>query len=83
MLNGMHVDLIGKYEYYPIAKEMWDQLKFDFSDALITRLRNQVLKFAKYRKDSKHMMTEHLRLLSGRIRDLKVARNILTDELQF
>ena len=30
MLSSMHHDLIGKYEYYPIAKDLWDHLKFVF-----------------------------------------------------
>uniref|UniRef100_A0A2N9HTH1 Integrase catalytic domain-containing protein n=1 Tax=Fagus sylvatica TaxID=28930 RepID=A0A2N9HTH1_FAGSY len=35
-----------------------------------------------YRKDPKHTMTEHLRMMSGMIRDLKAAGNVLTDEQQ-
>ena len=35
-----------------------------------------------YRKDSKHTMTEHLRMMSRMIRDLKAAGNVLIDEQQ-
>uniref|UniRef100_A0A2N9F6S1 Integrase catalytic domain-containing protein n=1 Tax=Fagus sylvatica TaxID=28930 RepID=A0A2N9F6S1_FAGSY len=61
---------------------MWDQLKFDFGGTSTTRLRSLVLKFEVYRKDPKHTMTEHLRMMSGMIRDLKAAGNVLTDEQQ-
>ncbi|GAV70485.1 LOW QUALITY PROTEIN: UBN2_3 domain-containing protein, partial [Cephalotus follicularis] len=30
LLSCMHDDLIGAYEHSPTAKEMWDQLRFDF-----------------------------------------------------
>uniref|UniRef100_A0A2N9EKF5 Integrase catalytic domain-containing protein n=1 Tax=Fagus sylvatica TaxID=28930 RepID=A0A2N9EKF5_FAGSY len=51
-------------------------------DDLIGELRSLVLKFEVYRKDPKHTMTEHLRMMSGMICDLKAARNVLTDEQQ-
>jgi hypothetical protein len=78
----MHDDLIGEYEIFQNAKDMWDQLKFDFGGTSTTRLRSLVLKFEVYRKDPKHTMTEHLRMMSGMIRDLKAAGNVLTDEQQ-
>uniref|UniRef100_A0A2N9ERH0 Retroviral polymerase SH3-like domain-containing protein n=1 Tax=Fagus sylvatica TaxID=28930 RepID=A0A2N9ERH0_FAGSY len=82
MLSSMHDDLIGEYETFQNAKDMWDQLKFDFGGTSTTRLRSLVLKFEVYRKDPKHTMTEHLRMMSGMIRDLKAAGNVLTDEQQ-
>uniref|UniRef100_A0A2N9ER04 Integrase catalytic domain-containing protein n=1 Tax=Fagus sylvatica TaxID=28930 RepID=A0A2N9ER04_FAGSY len=78
----MHDDLIGEYETFQNAKDMWDQLKFDFGGTSTTRLRSLVLKFEVYRKDPKHTMTEHLRMMSWMIRDLKDAGNVLTDEQQ-
>uniref|UniRef100_A0A2N9GLJ0 Integrase catalytic domain-containing protein n=1 Tax=Fagus sylvatica TaxID=28930 RepID=A0A2N9GLJ0_FAGSY len=63
----MHDDLIGEYETFQNAKDMWDQLKFDFGGTSTTRLRSLVLKFEVYRKDPKHTMTEHLRMMSGMI----------------
>uniref|UniRef100_A0A2N9HTN5 Integrase catalytic domain-containing protein n=1 Tax=Fagus sylvatica TaxID=28930 RepID=A0A2N9HTN5_FAGSY len=78
----MHDDLIGEYEAFQNAKDMWDQLKFDFGGTSTTRLRSLVLKFEVYRKNPKHTMTEHLRMMSGAIHDLKAARNVLTDEQQ-
>ena len=75
-------DLIGEYETFQNAKDMWNQLKFDFGGTPTTRLRSPVLKFEVYRKDPKHTMTEHLRMMYGIIRDLKAAGNILTDEQQ-
>ena len=61
---------------------MWDQLKFDFGGTPTTRLRSPVLKFEVYRKDPKHTMNEHFRMMSGIIRDLKAAGNVFTDEQQ-
>ncbi len=78
----MHDDLIEEYEVFQNAKDMWDQLKFNFGNTSTTRLRSLVLKFEVYCKDSKHTMTEYLRMMSEMIRDLKVAGNVLTDEQQ-
>ena len=78
----MHNELIGEYEAFQNAKDMWDQLKFDFGGTSTTRLRSLVLKFEVYHKNPKHTMTEHLRMMSGAIHDLKAARNVLTDEQQ-
>ena len=58
------------------------QLKFDFGGISTTRLRSLVLKFEVYCKDPKCTMTEHLRMMSGMIRDLKAIGNVLTDEQQ-
>ena len=82
MLSSMHDDLIGEYETFQNTKDMWDQLKFDFGGTSTTRLRSLVLKFEVYCKDPKHTMTEHFRMMSGMIRDLKAAGNVLTDEQQ-
>jgi hypothetical protein len=82
MLSNMHDDLIGEYETFQNAKDMWDQLKFDFGGISTTRLRSLVLKFEVYRKDPKHTMTEHLRIMSAMIHDLKAVGNVITDEQQ-
>uniref|UniRef100_A0A2N9HH17 Integrase catalytic domain-containing protein n=1 Tax=Fagus sylvatica TaxID=28930 RepID=A0A2N9HH17_FAGSY len=82
MLSSIHDDLIREYEAFQNAKDMWDQLKFDCGGTSITRLRSLVLKFEVYRKDPKHTMTEHLRIMSGMICGLKVVGNVLTDEQQ-
>ncbi|GAV60285.1 UBN2_2 domain-containing protein [Cephalotus follicularis] len=76
----MHDDLIGTYEHCPTAKEMWDQLRFDFGGTSVTRLRSLVLKFEMYK--NKNSMTQHLRIMSAMIRDLKNAGNVLSDEQQ-
>jgi len=82
VLSCMHDDIAGEYEHYTTMKEMWDQLRFAFGGTSTTRLRSLVLKFEVYRKDPKHTMTEHLRALSGMIRDLKGAGHDLSDEQQ-
>ena len=82
MLSHMHDDLIGHYDHFRTVKEMWDQLRFDFGGTSTTRLRSLVLKFETYRKDNKHTMTEHLRVMSTLIRELKEADHNLSDEQQ-
>ncbi|GAV85452.1 UBN2_2 domain-containing protein [Cephalotus follicularis] len=82
LLSCMHDDLIGAYEHCATAKEMWDQLRFDFGGTSVTRLRSLVLKFEMYKKDPKNSMTEHLRIMSAVIRDLKNAEVALSDEQQ-
>ncbi|GAV60284.1 UBN2_3 domain-containing protein [Cephalotus follicularis] len=80
LLSCMHDDLIGAYEHCPTAKEIWDQLLFDFGGTSVTRLRSLVLKFEMYKKKPKNSMTEHLRIMSAMIRVLKNAENALSDE---
>ena len=73
MLYFMHDDLIGEFELCPTAKDMWDQLKIRFGQTSETRLRTLQLKWIQYQMDSSRTMTEHLRIMSGIIRDLKAA----------
>ncbi|GAV87890.1 UBN2_3 domain-containing protein [Cephalotus follicularis] len=80
LLSCMHDDLIGAYEHCPTAKKMWDQLRFDFGGTSVTRLRSLVLQFEMYKNEPKNSMTEHLRIMSAMIRDLKNAGNALSDE---
>ncbi|GAV91867.1 UBN2_3 domain-containing protein [Cephalotus follicularis] len=54
LLSCMHDDLIGAYERCAIAKEMWNQLRFDFGGTSVTRLRSLILKFEMYKKDPKN-----------------------------
>ncbi|GAV86405.1 UBN2_2 domain-containing protein [Cephalotus follicularis] len=82
LLSCMHDDLIGAYEHCATAKEMRDQLRFDFGGTSVTRLRSLVLKFEMYKKDPKNSMTEHQRIISAMIRDLKNAEVALSDEQQ-
>ena len=82
VLSAMHDDLIGEFETYQTAREMWEQLKFAFGGTSTTRLRSLVLKFEVFRKEPKTTMTEHLRTMSSMIRELKSAGHLLTDEQQ-
>ncbi|XP_077251591.1 uncharacterized protein LOC143890792 [Tasmannia lanceolata] len=79
-LSIMHDDLIGDYENHPIARAMRDQLKFDFGGTSTSWLRSLTLKFEGYSKNPNHTMSEHLRVMSAMIRDLKSTGNVLTDE---
>ncbi|GAV83069.1 UBN2_3 domain-containing protein [Cephalotus follicularis] len=38
LLSCMHDDIIGAYEHCATAKEIWDQLMFDFGGTFVTRL---------------------------------------------
>ncbi|GAV79155.1 UBN2_2 domain-containing protein [Cephalotus follicularis] len=78
----MQDDLIGAYKNFTTAKEMWDRLRFDFGETSVTRLRSLVLKFEIYMKESKNLMTEHLRIMSTMIRGLNNVGNMLFDEQQ-
>lgn len=73
MLYFMHDDLIGEFELCPTAKDMRDQLKIHFGQTSKTRLHTLQLKWIQYQMDSSRTMTEHLRIMSGVIRDLKAA----------
>nr|CAD1829389.1 unnamed protein product [Ananas comosus var. bracteatus] len=82
LLCAMQDDLIGQFEIFETAKDMWDNLKITFGQTSSTRLRALNLKFLQYIKDPKHSMAEHLRVMSAMIQDLKTAGNELTDEQQ-
>ena len=76
----MHNDIIGEFEDYPNAQEMWNQLKIAYGRTSATRVRALTLKFEQYVMDSRHSMAEHLRTMSALIRDLKAAGNNLSNE---
>ena len=82
MLSSMHNDLIGEFEDYPNAQEMWNQFKIAYGGTSSTRLRALTLKFEQYVMDSKHSIAEHLRTMSALIHDLKATGNNLFDEQQ-
>lgn len=73
MLYCMHDDLIGEFEVHLTAKDMWDQLKIRFGQTSETRLRTLQLKWMNYKMDPSRTVIEHLRIMSGIIRDLKAA----------
>ncbi|GAV65564.1 UBN2_3 domain-containing protein [Cephalotus follicularis] len=82
LLSCIHDDLIGANEHCPTAKEIWDQLRFDFGGTSVARIRSLVLKFEMYKKEPKNSMTEHLRIMSAMIRDLKNVEIGLSNEQQ-
>lgn len=73
MLFCMHNDLIGEFEVYPTAKEMWDNIHFRYGQTSETRLRVLHLKWMTYTIDSNRSITEHVRTLQAMLRDLKAA----------
>jgi hypothetical protein len=48
-LNNMHNDLIGEFESYGTAQDMWIALKAKFGGTTVTRLRALTLKFDTFR----------------------------------
>ena len=72
--------LMGQFQSYKIAKEMWERLKVTFGQKSVIKLYALQLKFQQYVKDPKHSMAEHLREMGSLIRDLQTAGIILTDE---
>jgi len=71
MLYCMHDNLIGEFENYPTAKEIWDNIHFKYGQTLETRLRALHLKWMAYTIDSSRSITERLRTLQAMLRDLK------------
>jgi hypothetical protein len=82
MLSSMHNDLIGEFEVYPTAQDMWEALKLKYGGTSATRLRGLTMRFDSYKMRSDHAMKQHLRVMSSMIRELKAAENQLTDEQQ-
>ena len=80
MLSNMHNDLIGKFESYDTAQDMWIALKAKFGGTTVTRLHTLTLKFNTFRMQHGDSMQEHLRKMSAMVRELKATGNNLTDE---
>ncbi|CAO2830762.1 unnamed protein product [Amaranthus hypochondriacus] len=70
ILASMHDDLIGQFEVYPTAKDMWDNLKDTFGKTSATRLRTLHLSWLQYKIDSSRSVPEHIRAMSAMLRDL-------------
>ena len=52
MLSSMHNDLIGEFEQYTTAQDMWKALKLRYGGTLATRLRGLTMKFDSYKMRS-------------------------------
>jgi len=53
-------DLLGEFECFPTAKDMWTHLKVRFGQTSATRLRTLQLKWMQYTIDSNRSISEHL-----------------------
>ena len=82
MLISMHNDLIGEFESYGTAQDMWIALKEKFGETTVTWLRALTLKFDTFRMQRSDSMQKHLRKMSAMVRELKAAGNNLIDEQQ-
>ena len=78
----MHDDLIEEFDMFPIAKDIWDQLKIGFGQTSEPRLHTLQLKWNQYKMDSSRTMAEHqLWIMSAMLRDSKAAgKEILEGE---
>ncbi|MEI4896711.1 hypothetical protein Q8G71_36085, partial [Klebsiella pneumoniae] len=62
MLSSMHNDLIGEFEQYQTAHEMWQALRNKYGVTTLSKLRELNLKFNTYKKKPNHSMKQHLRM---------------------
>ena len=72
MSYGMHNDLIGEFEAYPMAKDTWDKLKNHFGQTS-QKVSYFALKVDAIQMGSSRTMVEHLRAMSAMVHDLKAA----------
>lgn len=80
MLSRMRDDLLGVFERFCTAKDMWMQLKVRFRQTSATRLRTLQLKWMQYTIDSSRSISKHLRTMSAMVRDLKVAGQEVSEQ---
>ena len=71
LLCCMHDDLIGEFDVFPTAKEIWDNIRIQYGQTSETRLQALHLKWMSYVIDSTRSVTEHIRALQSMIRDLR------------
>ena len=67
MLSNMHNDLIGEFEQYTTAQDMWKALKLRYGGTSATRLHGLTMKFDSYKMHFEHTMKQHLRAMSSMI----------------
>jgi len=82
MLSCMHDDLLGEFERFPTSKDMWAQLKVRFGQTSATRLCTLQLKWMQYTINSSRSISEHLRIMSAMVRDLRAAGEEISEEEQ-
>ena len=80
MLSCMQDNLLGEVEHFSTTKDMWAQLKIRFVQTSVTRLHTLQLKWMQYTIDSSHSISEHLRAMSAMVRDLRAARQDVSEE---
>jgi len=80
MLSCMRDDLLGVFERFHTAKDIWIQLKVRFGKTSAIRLRTLQLKWMQYTIDSSRSTSKYLRTISAMVRDLKAARQEVYEE---
>ena len=71
-----------RFESNRTTMAVWDAVKVQFGGTSTTRLRQLTLKFDAYKKQSNHIMRQHLTVMSNMISELRSAAHQLTDEQQ-
>ena len=72
MLSSMHNDLIGEFESYGTAQDMWIALKAKFGGTTVTRLRALTLKCDTFKMQHGDSMQEHLRKMSAIVHEHQI-----------
>ena len=80
MLSSMRNDLMSRFEKHRSTLVVWDIVKVQYGRTSTMRLRQLILKFDAYKKQSNHTMRQHLTIMSNMISELRGAGHELTDE---
>ena len=80
ILSSMRNDLMLHLEKHRSILAVWDTVKVQYGGTSTTRLRQLTFKFDAYKKQSNHIMRQHLTIMSNMIRELRDANHELTDE---
>ena len=82
MLSNMRNYLMLCFENNHSAMAIWDAVKIQFGSTSTTKLCQLTLKFDAYKKQSNHIMRQHLTIMSNMISELKGVGHELIDEQQ-
>jgi len=71
LLSCMQDNILGEFERFSIAKDIWARVKIRFGQTFAARLRTLQLKWMQHIIDSSCTTFEHLQATSAVVRDLK------------
>ena len=82
MLSSMRNDLMLHFGKHRLTLAVWDAVKVQYGGTSTTRLGQLTLKFDAYKKQSNHIMRQHLTIMSNMISELRGVGHELSDEQQ-